>query len=73
METTFAVQVTKVPGGPRAVLSDGNKTIKELFELAFDDESTTGYQFQVNGSTVEETYIARPNDRIIAAKQIKGN
>jgi len=73
MENTFAVQITKVPGGSRAAISDGYKTVADLFKEAFNGENPAGYQFQVDGENVSTDYTPEEGDRVTAAKMVKGN
>lgn len=73
MNRTFAVVITKVPGGQKPALSDGTKTIAQLFADAFNGESINGYQVQVDGETVEPSYVPEEGEAITVAKQVKGN
>lgn len=73
MRNTFAVVITKVPGGQKPVLSDGSKTIAQLFADAFNGERIDGYQIQVDGETVEASYVPEEGEAITVAKQVKGN
>lgn len=70
---TFAVLITKVPGGAVPAISHGTETIAELFATAFNGESINGYQIQVNGVAKDATYVPRAGENVTCAKMIKGN
>lgn len=73
MNETFAVLITKVPGGATPVMSHGVETIADLFATAFHGESINGYQIQVNGVSKDATYVPRAGENVTCAKMIKGN
>jgi len=68
----FAVTITKVPGGAKPALTDGTKTVAEIFEEVFN-EKINGYQVTVNGEERTYDYIVREGARINVAKMVKGN
>ena len=70
---TYAVKITKVPGGAKAALSDGEATIEELFSEVFGGENIAKYQIQVDGNTVNKDYVPEDGENVTVAKQIKGN
>lgn len=70
---TYAVVITKIPGGSQPVLCNGTETIADLFAKAFAGESVNGYQIQVNGEAKDSTYVPRNGENITCAKMIKGN
>ena len=73
MNNQFTVKITKVPGGAKLCISDGDNTIEELFEAAFDGESIAKYQIQVNGENKSKDYTPAEGEVITVAKQVKGN
>lgn len=73
MENVYSLVITKVPGGARPVISHGTETVADLFALAYNGESISGYQITVGGEAKDANYVPRQGENIVLAKMIKGN